>query len=156
MNQHSHDPLSNAAWHSLQTYQADLGITRGGAARYAPDVSVFSALDQGQNLTALKHLLAPGDVVAVLSPEHAPVDVAPPFEQVSQLKVIQMVCREPQYGALQPAGTDLGHAHNAHMLALAQATDPEPFAINTGRMGRYVGEFENRVLHSIRLKCVST
>lgn len=137
------DLLANPAWHSLQTRQAHLGETRAGAARYRPDISIFGALDTDRGLNAMEPLTTRDDVVVLLSPEgqeRAPLD---PFEQVAQIRVHQMICQAPTVSAIQPAGVDLMPEHAEQMLALAQLTDPGPFAINTGLMGRYVGVFEN-------------
>lgn len=142
MNSHTLDPLRNPAWYGLQTLQARLGLADGSAARYRPEISVFGAIDDGADLTALRTLLSPGDAVVLLSPEGAEINAQPPFEQVGRTVITQMVCHQPVISTLQPAGTDLGPANDEQMLALARATDPGPFSINTSRMGRYVGAFE--------------
>ena len=136
------DPLTNPAWHSLQTRQAHLGETREGAARYRADVSIFGALEGDAGLNALGPLMAPRDVVVLLSAEgkeKAPTDG---FEQVGRIRVHQMICMTPTVSWLQPAGVDLAPEHAEQMLALAKQTDPGPFGINTGLMGRYVGVFD--------------
>lgn len=146
MNQQAVDPLINPAWYGLLSHQADLGRREGSAARYRPDVSVFAALETGADISALLPLLSAGDTVGLLSPEGAEIQARPPFEQIARIKVTQMVCHEPAIGALGPAGADLGPADNQNMLALALATDPGPFAINTRSMGRYVGVYEQGAL----------
>jgi ribosomal protein S18 acetylase RimI-like enzyme len=133
------DPaLANVVWHALAGPQASFRQGHGGAARYDPDVCVFSALPDDpseEDWRALAALAGPGGAAVVFRER-----VVEPsgWTRVMDLAGTQMVAVSVE-GRLDPAIVELGPADVADMLALVAATKPGPFGSRTIELGGYVG-----------------
>ncbi|MCB1694266.1 MAG: GNAT family N-acetyltransferase [Pseudomonadales bacterium] len=137
------ESLKNPAWHGLQTLQSHLGVREGRAARFHADISPFAALGDDTGFDSLEALVSVGESIVLLTDPTNSSRVPSSFEHLTEIRVTQMVCEVPTIDGIESTGTDLDETHADQMLALARETDPGPFAIHTGRMGRYVGTFEN-------------
>jgi ribosomal protein S18 acetylase RimI-like enzyme len=130
--------LDDPVFGSLAGRHADLGLRSGRAARYRREVSLISALEQSDKsaLADLAAIVEPEDVVFLL--ELDPALIGSDWRVVMDLRLIQMVCRNP---AAAP-DTDLlvlGDDDVDEMLELVAATQPGPFAPRTIEMGTYLG-----------------
>ena len=132
------DVLDNPVWHALTGPQKTLAEASSNAARYEPDVAVFSAVPEdapGSTWDELRELVGPGGV-AVLFAE--PPDLPPAWERVFRIPCFQMVgvhveparCAD----AVRLAADDV-----EDMLALVERTRPGPFARRTIELGDYLG-----------------
>lgn len=130
--------LDNPAWASLSGPHAAFAVRAGGrAARYAPDVAVFSAIaDPGDPLSweALRSLAGPDRVVAlsgVLTPP-------PGWETVGSTPGVQLVDTSLR-AAPAPEAVRLGPADVPEVLELIELTKPGPFLPRTVELGTYLG-----------------
>jgi predicted GNAT family acetyltransferase len=133
--------LDNPVYSSLTGDHASLARGDGRARRYPRDVSPLSGLTEPTPaaFADLRDLTAPGETVATVT--IAPVVVPDDWELVGERWLDQMVLDAP---AAAPAAAahelvELGAADATRMLALAEGTQPGPFALGTVRMGRYLG-----------------
>jgi ribosomal protein S18 acetylase RimI-like enzyme len=132
--------LDNPVYSSLTGDHASLALGDGRARRYPRDVSPLTGLAEptAEAFADLRALTEPGETVATVT--IAPVVVPGDWELVGERWIDQMVLDAP---AAAPAAAhelvELGAADATQMLALAQATQPGPFALGTVRMGRYLG-----------------
>lgn len=130
--------LDNPVWASLSGPHAAFAERVGGrAARYAPDVAVFSAIaDRAdpRSWDALRSLAGP-DGVVVLSGVLTP---PPGWETVGTTQGVQLVDTslraEPAPGAVR-----LGPADVPEVLELIGLTQPGPFLPRTVELGTYLG-----------------
>ena len=134
--------LAHGIWRELQDAHAHLGVCHGPAARYVRDVSIFAGLEDFSppSFAALAEITDAGEICALPGLEVLPPGV--PFTIAAEIPVRQMVAT-----AMVPASPvalePLNDEHAAQMLALAEMTDPGPFSLHTGRMGDYVGVFQD-------------
>ncbi|MDQ2079613.1 GNAT family N-acetyltransferase [Xanthobacteraceae bacterium Astr-EGSB] len=138
-------PLDNPLWHALTGAHAGMAIGTGLARQYPRDIAPFAAFDvQSEAAYAdVARDLPAGLDAWLLRPRYE----AGPFTWQTLLlrAVVQMVGDRivddpvaPVEQRIRPLGGD----HAAAMLALAQATRPGPFALNTHKFGHYIGIFE--------------
>ena len=140
-------PLDHPLWVTLTGPHAAWADLSGSAARFRPDVSTLAALapDAGSAAwTDLHGLLAPGEYVALFF-----FEPAPPFPPSPELRVVyegdydQMVCTDivptPESPNSAPPMLPLSVADASEMVALVDLTEPGPFALRTGEVGRYLG-----------------
>jgi predicted GNAT family acetyltransferase len=132
--------LDLPAWSALTGRQADLGIRRGSAARFQEDISIWAAVpDQSDEAIADLAQLVPeegqlhlGQIWEVRCPPGARIVASKlAFEMISEGQT-DPVRHDHQIEALHEADWP-------EMLALAQATQPGPFARRTPVMGEYWG-----------------
>jgi len=146
MNEHTLlEDLPRRMWESLRGVHRHLGTSHGKAARYRASVSPLAGLASGdpEALRDLATLTSPNEVLAI--PGLPALPTSSEFDLVRVFDVRQFVCDErvPAPGR-QPV--PLAESHWPAMLALARATDPGPFAEQTGQMGIYVGFFDGKAL----------
>ena len=132
------EPLDNPVWHALCGPQATLAEGSGGARRYRPEFTGFSALaDQPDRSawTSLTDLVGPGGL-ALLVPDHPPGDG---WEVLGVFAAHQMVLdREPEPS--DATSVELLDAADAvAMAALVAATEPGPWSTRTHELGEFVG-----------------
>ncbi|WP_018686160.1 GNAT family N-acetyltransferase [Actinokineospora enzanensis] len=135
--------LDNPAWHSLTGPHARFAERRGGAVRYADDVSVFSALDPGAGPTGwsdLAALIGPG-TEAVLPGTTA----GPAGWEVDVIEGVQLV-DDGVVGAPDPEAVRLTAADVPEMLDLVARTKPGPLLPRTIELGTYLGVKQDGVL----------
>ena len=132
------DVLDNPVWHALTGPQKTVAEASSNAARYQPDVAVFSAVPDeppASTWDELRDVLGPGGV-GVLFAE--PPDLPPTWERVFRVPCLQMVGP-----AVEPAHCDdavlLDSDDVEDMLALVERTRPGPFARRTIELGDYLG-----------------
>ncbi|QWT19591.1 GNAT family N-acetyltransferase [Bacillus sp. NP157] len=141
MNQDTYsDATASPIWKALTGHQAGLGEGNALAHRYQSDVAPFAALAgmTPEAFAALRALLRPGDVAALLAPE-APTDVdglrITPVGAVHRMVATRRVDAVPDDGGV----IELGEADVDEMIELTQRTKPGPFLRRTIAMGRYIG-----------------
>lgn len=135
--------LDNPVWHALTGPQATVAERVGLAARYVPDVSVFSAVPDEptpESWDALRELIGPGGSAIFARP------VEPPSGWTAH---IVAPCRQMWLrGALTPHDDReepvdppavLTEADVPEMLALVTRTKPGPFEKRTVELGTYLG-----------------
>ena len=141
LTQEDIDALSNPVWYSITGEQTQLGSQTATAASYDDEVSIFAAvadIDLGPN--PLLELVQPGNIAALISTDS--LMLTPHWRLLSEVPVFQMICTDPS-PCLPLDVTELGAHHAPDMLALAQLTEPGPFAIRTVEMGDYIGIYEH-------------
>jgi len=138
--------LDNAVCHALNTYHQAFAEVAGAARRYHPDVSVFAAVDDTNDLNAWE------DLAALLGAEHpgvlfraAPVIVPPGWTRHGGGEGHQMVL-EHLAAVTIPDARRLDADDVGEMLALVELTRPGPFSVRTVELGDYFGVFEGGAL----------
>ncbi len=140
------EPLDNPVWHALHGPHQLLAETRGPAARYRPDISLFGAFAEVPGHTewvAMEELVGPDGVVILTGRTgDPPVGWAIDFDGVG----VQMTGTHLASGTTDPTPLrpdvevrPLGVADVDDMLALVGLTRPGPFAAGTWELGGYVG-----------------
>lgn len=130
--------LDNAVWHSLQGPRRALGEVTAHAARFDPEVAVFSAVDEEaghDSWDELRALVGPGRGTTLFRPGLAvPADWTVSF----RFPGVQLVAEH-----VQPADdgrlVELGADDVPDMLALIAETKPGPFLPRTVELGGYIG-----------------
>ena len=131
--------LDNPVWHALDSLHKPLGSFEDGVARYHAEVSVFAAVETPGRLGNLARLASEGQVLGLISRPDAIATSIEGWQELAQFPVYQMICGNPVCGENPDFGRRLNENDAAAMLALADLTEPGPFAINTGQMGAYFG-----------------
>jgi GNAT superfamily N-acetyltransferase len=133
------DPtLDNPAWWALTGVDRHLSDRRGKARRYKAAVSPLAAISDEhdpQTWADMAELAAGSPVMIVTS------SIPDGWAELHALPLIQMVYAEAPDARLASAYefTPLVHADVPDMLALAEETDPGPFARSTIDLGGYRG-----------------
>ena len=134
--------LNNPVWHALTGPHARFALGRGNARHYPRDIAPFSGIAEPTPA-------AYADLAADL-PRHAEARLFRPenepaprgWEVLSARRILQMLCDDKE---LPPARESesrivtLSPADVPDMLALAEATEPGPFAVRTHELGVHVG-----------------
>jgi ribosomal protein S18 acetylase RimI-like enzyme len=135
---HSDAVLDNVPWNALTGPQKRFGEFHGRAARFRPDVSPFTAMDDTTDPAAwadLVALIGPGKPLFVAGPRV----IAPPgWERVGGLAGVQMTDAGVT-AAADPDAVLLGDADVPEILDLVRRTEPGPFAERTIELGAYLG-----------------
>jgi len=134
--------LDNAAWHALGTHHATFAVGHGRARRYAPDVSVFAAVDEVTDAawSDLGTLAGEARFVCLFRREVA--DPPPGWKVLVRARAHQMVADPGRLADIAPAEVRVLDTSNvAEMLALVALTKPGPFELRTIELGRYLGVF---------------
>jgi GNAT superfamily N-acetyltransferase len=130
--------LDNPAWWALTGVDRHLSEGRGKACRYKPAVSPLAAVSDEHDPQAWADMaeLAAGSPVAIVTSS-----IPDGWAELHALPVIQMVYTEAPDGRLPSMYefTPLVHADVPDMLALAEETEPGPFARSTIDLGGYRG-----------------
>jgi len=145
-------PLDNPVWSALVGRQSHLGEVGPLAARFDPEVALFSAVSDDASpeaWAALAELVGADGIAVLFRAGPAPV---PGWEEVARYDAVQMVGTAPELAeqTLVPAVrldggehageiVKLGLDHVDEVLALVERTRPGPFRRRTLGMGRYVG-----------------
>jgi ribosomal protein S18 acetylase RimI-like enzyme len=131
------DVLDNPVWHALTGSQAVFAERVGRAARYLPEVSVFSALEDPADEHCWSdgaELVGPGGILVLTDA----TDVPEGWERAFTIPCLQMVATTLQPEP-DPEATVLGPADVPDMADLIARTDPGPFRDRTPELGTYLG-----------------
>lgn len=133
-------PLDNAIWRALHGRQRAFGAATESAARFDPEVSVFSALPDEISPSDWDDLAAlhqPGAITALL---RARVTAPAGWEELASFQAVQLVA-DDGIGSPEPdpEAVLLGPDDVPEMLELVRATEPGPFARRTVELGTYLG-----------------
>jgi predicted GNAT family acetyltransferase/DNA-binding transcriptional ArsR family regulator len=131
--------LDRPIWHALtgRLRPASTGTER--ARRMRPEIGPFAACvdDATESLADLAALVATHGPTILLQADASPL---PPGCRVEMTAVgVQMLLSNPEKLAVSGDVVALGDADAAEMLALAQLTQPGPFAARTHTLGRFWG-----------------
>jgi predicted GNAT family acetyltransferase len=136
-------PLDRPVWNALHSGWAALAQGNGRAVRLEPAFGPFAAAqDASPEAQAALAALAPDDGQLWIV-ETGPVAPPPGMAIVRTAALAQMVAEAPRPRAAALPALDLGDADAAEMRALAELTQPGPFAERTHRLGGFVGLREN-------------
>jgi ribosomal protein S18 acetylase RimI-like enzyme len=142
------DGLDNPVWASLNGAHGALARRGLHAARYAPEVAPFAAVDRSDAAAGdeLKGLGAACVSVLLVGP-------APRFDAAWQVEpleeIAQMTCRECIAAVAGPPMVELDERHRADVLDLTARVYPHYFRPLSVRMGRYFGIYEGVKLAAI-------
>lgn len=137
------NPLDNPAWYALCGPQASLGLGDDVARRYRPDIDPIAAFPDEVPAASWDTLTGLMDVDGPLLLLRAPIDVPEPWSVRFLMGARQMIATQPLSHPSGLAFRDLTREDDEEMLALAQATQPGPFARRTRELGDYVGVHED-------------
>jgi len=135
--------LDNPIWNSLSTRHAGFALGGELAKRFHPDIGPLAGLKQqsAESYLALGQLFQP-DEIAVLFLE-SPPQLPQGWRLLKHETIVQMVCTEPEMAQVALREdlpiTPLGVEDRVEMLELATLTEPGPFRLRTGELGRFVG-----------------
>ncbi len=133
-------PLDRPVWATLNTYHAAVATGGALARRFLPDYNVFaSPCDESEPaLAALTALVGPAERVCLN--QALPVSVPAGLLIESALQGVQMLAARPlvELPGAEPIVV-LSEADAAEMFALAQLTEPGPYAPRTHTLGRFLG-----------------
>jgi ribosomal protein S18 acetylase RimI-like enzyme len=129
--------LDNPIWHALTGPQAFFGTRRDHAARFAPDVAPFFAIDATSPAAYgdLAALIDEASEARLFRPSGEPVP--PGWSATFEKEIVQMVCAGAP-SMIEAPLVELG-PNDADMSALAAVTHPGPFAARTATLGRFAG-----------------
>lgn len=132
-------PLCRPVWHALTGPQATQGLGGPLARRFHPDIGPLSAAcdDEEASLAALAALLPEAGVLATIEAVERPVPAGAVIERRSA--AVQMVADDIPAPFDHPDIVPLGDADAAAMRALAELTEPGPFAARTHELGQFWG-----------------
>jgi ribosomal protein S18 acetylase RimI-like enzyme len=130
--------LDNPIWHALSQRHARFCEGNDWARRYFPDVTSLAAtLDlSAESYLKLAELLPSGQMAGLFL--EASASSLPGCEIVRALPLNQMVWEGGHVVAANP-GELLDKNDAQEMLALAELTQPGPFAMRTIELGKYIG-----------------
>ena len=137
------EPLDNPAWYALRGPQSAVALGDDVARRFRPDIDPIAALPDEVPAASWEALTGLMDVDGPLLLLRAPIDVPEPWSVRFLMGALQMIATQP---LPHPSGLtfrDLTPEDDEEMLALAQATQPGPFALHTRELGDYVGVHED-------------
>ena len=134
--------LANPVWTALTATQAPFGRRLGGAACFAPEVSVFAGLADNsdpQSWPDLATVVEPDTVVVLVG-----ADTAPPAGWTVEARIdgAQMNGAGLQV-APDPEARPLGPDDVPAMIDLVERTKPGPFAPRTVELGGYLGIYRD-------------
>ena len=137
-------PLDNPIWSALTTQQSHIAIGGELARRFPLEKAPFVAFSSAskESFDALAQLYAPGDQLALFTPDPLELDAAgsPSRFEVTRSGVLnQMICTPVQLHEPTVELAELGSRDVDAMMALVDLTKPGPFAIRTHELGRYLG-----------------
>jgi len=131
--------LARPIWNALTSLQSNHAVGDGQAVRFPPDIGPLAAMRAADEvgLAAFAALAAPGELLAMIEQE---IDAVPPGMMLErQSAAVQMIAEAPPERVDDPAIVLLGDTDAAEMRALAELTEPGPFAERTHRLGRFWG-----------------
>jgi ribosomal protein S18 acetylase RimI-like enzyme len=132
-------PLDRPVWSALSGRQLDLSVGDAFARRFAPDIGPLAAARTGSaaSLAALSALVPDDGALILLEAEDA---AAVPDTGVSRrARGVQMVAGDLKAVSSATRMEPLSDADAPEMLALANLTEPGPFAALTHTLGQFWG-----------------
>jgi predicted GNAT family acetyltransferase len=136
--------LDNVVWHALGGTHSWAAEHAARARRYAPDISVFAAIDDfGHASWESLHELVGPDGIAVLARPNVP-EPPPGWTTMFRVVAYQMVLDGalPQAPDTELETRPLVETDVPSMLDLVERTQPGPFRPRTIELGGYVGAFD--------------
>jgi predicted GNAT family acetyltransferase len=132
-------PLDRPIWSALSARQLELSVGDGLARRFAPDIGPLAAARDGkaESLAALTALV-PGDGALILLEAEAAI-VVPETGVSRTARGVQMVARDLKAVRSAVSMEPLSDGDAPEMLALAELTEPGPFAARTHVLGQFWG-----------------
>lgn len=130
--------LDNVTWAALTGRQAEFAEVNGRAARFRPEISPFTAMDDTTDPEAwadLAALVGAGRDMFVSGPRVIP---PPGWDRVGGLPGVQMV-DDGVAGIEDPEAVLLGDRDAPEVMDLVARTEPGPFRPGTLRLGTYLG-----------------
>lgn len=137
-------PLDNAAWAALTSLHESMAEVHGRARRYAPDVSVFTAVDRVDESSwrDLATLAGAGHPVALFR-DSIPF-VPPAWTELARGTGHQLTVTRDDLTDVEPITIRRLTVDDVpRMLDLVALTTPGPFLPRTIEMGRYYGHFDD-------------
>lgn len=131
--------LDRPIWHALTRRLRSVSTGTARARRMLPEIGPFAACanDDAESLADLAALVAAHGTTILLQADASPL---PPNCRVEMSAVgVQMLLAHPEKLADPGDVMSLGDADAEEMLALAQLTQPGPFAPRTYTLGRFWG-----------------
>jgi len=135
----SKSPLDRPVWHALSTRLRKFATGDDRALRMLPEFGPFAAArdDSEDSLRALAELVTSHGPIAMMQ---AGTIVTPPGTIVRmEYPCVQMVARSVAPVELAPPVEQLSLADAALMLDLAKRTEPGPFMLRTPELGPFLG-----------------
>lgn len=135
------DSLHNLVWNALHTVHANFSVGNSPAARYPADVVPYAALADPRHadLSPLKPLLIPNELVYLIGPRPAPTDnlhLGPPLNCFQMLFPEQTTADS---SAHDPSILRMTPKDAPSMVALTDLAFPGFFRPRTHEMGAYYG-----------------
>jgi ribosomal protein S18 acetylase RimI-like enzyme len=130
--------LDNPVWHALTGPHETVADRRFGAARYLPDVAVFSAVPDEPTASSwddLRDLVGPGGLAVLFE---RPANTPATWEELFRIPALQMM-GDDVTPAVATDSVLLGGGDVDEMLALVRRTEPGPFERRTIELGDYIG-----------------
>lgn len=140
--------LDNPIWHSLHEQHANFAISHGRAVRFLPDVSPLSAVSESSEaaLADLEQIVEVGDTIGIWLDTELPLGAG--WQVVLRFPLVQMLC-ERAVESSSDEFEELTQGDAKEMLSLADRTEPGPFSLRSGELGRFVGIREDGRLLAI-------
>ena len=135
-------PLDRPAWAALSTHWTQLALQEKGARRLHPDYGPFAASEDAADLASLLPLAAVHGPVWIVE-EALPSQIPAGLRLEKHVDVLQMVATNLRAPRALPDLEELQEDDGVEMRALAQMTEPGPFAEKTHLLGRFVGVRRN-------------
>jgi ribosomal protein S18 acetylase RimI-like enzyme len=127
--------LDNPIWASLTGPLKGFAEIRGDAARFRPDVSLFTGLGRPDGWADLAALVGPDTESYISGPYLDPPAGWAPLSRLAGVQLLGTGVR----GRPDPEAVELTTADNDDVQALVARTRPGPFRRNTIQLGGYLG-----------------
>ena len=135
-------PLDRPAWAALSTLWAEFALREKGARRLHPDYGPFAASEDADDITSLLPLATAHGPVWIVE-EALPLRIPEGLRLEKHVEVLQMVATNLRAPRALADLEELQDDDGSEMRALAQMTEPGPFAEKTHLLGRFVGVRRN-------------
>jgi ribosomal protein S18 acetylase RimI-like enzyme len=136
------DPLENPFWHALVT-QPQFATGDEFAHRYLPDIDPIAALPDVPDAASWSALTGLIEEPAGINLLRLSYDIPEDWTLHYRLPVVQMVCESATGRPSRSSFEPLTPGDRPEMLALAISTRPGPYALNTPKLGDYIGVRQN-------------
>ena len=138
----SRQVLDNPVWHAISDGHAHLGLAKGQAVVYRPEVSPFAGLEQvsEESLNDLSSLVPNQGIAAVMTDSES-LPKTSNWHELASYYVSQMIYvgedTAPTYEHVELSFGDV-----PNMIDLVRLTEPGPFDARTIEFGTYLGVYQ--------------